>query len=1079
MRPPLLSGLLAGALALAACGSSEPSRSASDITLVSGNNQIGAAGQALALPLTVRVTDKSGDPVGGVTVAFEVVSGGGTVQTPAPTTSSQGLASTVWILGPTVGAPSAVTASAAGLTGSPLAFSAAVHAAPASTATILQGDGQSGLVGETLPTQVVAEFRDAFGNLATNQTVNWVVTGGGGSVSATSGQTDGQGQAFATWTLGYAAGNGQSLQARVATASATAAAAASLSPGSTLTVASGNHQLGLAGAALGGPVGVRVQTATGHDVANVPIGWSVATGGGQIAADTTVTDESGVASVTWTLGPGAGGQSITAGNGSLTPTSVTLDATAIVPSPSTITGTVTLVDSQLTALRASAARPAFSGAEPSRRGYVPGDRRPGTIPGELLVRFRASAIGAPTTVRPLRSVATAQVMEQAIRGRLQAHLSPGRVELTGLAPIIGAARIRVTELSRVDSVARALAADPAVAAVGPNGRMYVDGGPVRPGTIPNDLNYPNQSWHYSMIDLPRAWSITTGSASVIVAVLDNGIVFHHPALGAPGATYLTGGGNLRSDGYDFVSSAAVRLCASAGGGTVDNAGDGGGYDPDPSIPDDRDPTDGSCLGAREVLGSHGTHVAATIGAMGNDGILVTGVNWAVSIRPVRVLGLLYGDYLDIANGVLYAAGFSVNGPGGAIPGPAQPARIINMSLGGGCPDPAMDPLHDAIKTATNAGVLVVAAAGNEATTVPECPAAYSEVLSVGAVGPSGHRSSYSNYGSSVDIAAPGGDFIPPADGTWGVLSAVCDFTPLDANPTALCDPTPHGTFTGVGRYFGTSMSAPHVSGVAALLLAQDPSLTPAALKSRLMAYATPLDPSEQLGAGIVNARNALTQTTGPTRQVYVRAVNAATGEIVATAPAPGGNYTLSSLPDGNYFVEAGEDESGDGLIGLPGRRFGALGGISAPTAIAVSSSAGGFASFSVGFPVEKEPNDASTGASLLALDGAIEGSLSTTDVTDYYVFHAPQAGTYTFETTGFAGAFCSFALDLNTTLDLLDTGLGSVGQSVDIDALHNNYCSRITTSLSVGTYYLRVTRGDFFGTGPHVGRYVLQARTGP
>jgi hypothetical protein len=275
------------------------------------------------------------------------------------------------------------------------------------------------------------------------------------------------------------------------------------------------------------------------------------------------------------------------------------------------------------------------------------------------------------------------------------------------------------------------------------------------------------------------------------------------------------------------------------------------------------------------------------------------------------------------------------------------------------------------------------------------------------------------------------------------------------------------------------MAAPHVAGVAALLLAQDPSLTPAALRNRLLTYAAPLGTIEQIGAGVVNARNALSQTFGPARQILVRAVNAATGALVTTVSAPGGPYTIPALPDGSYFVVAGEDEEADGFIGLPGRRFGAFGGISSPTAVAVTASAGRFAALSVGFPVEREPNDAAPSAGLLLVDGAIEGSLSGTDQVDWYRIVIPAAGSYTFETTGFRGAFCSYAMDLNTTLDLLDQNLDSRGQSVDIDQASNNFCSRISVSLAVGTYFLRVTRGDFFGTGPHSGRYILQARAGP
>jgi hypothetical protein len=237
----------------------------------------------------------------------------------------------------------------------------------------------------------------------------------------------------------------------------------------------------------------------------------------------------------------------------------------------------------------------------------------------------------------------------------------------------------------------------------------------------------------------------------------------------------------------------------------------------------------------------------------------------------------------------------------------------------------------------------------------------------------------------------------------------------------------------------------------------------------------PIPPSLQLGSGIVNARNALTQTNGPTRQLFVRAVDAATGATVASAPATAGApYTLNSLADGSYFVVAGEDESGDGEIGMPGRRFGGFGGISSPTAVNVSGTAGGYAPFTAGFPVEEEANNTTASASRLVVPGSVQGSLTATDVVDVYRVQIPTAGTYSFETTGLSGAFCGFALDLDTVLELLDAGEAVLGTSVDIDTNNRNFCSRITQALTPGTYYLRVTRDV-----GHTGRYILQARTGP
>jgi subtilisin family serine protease len=561
---------------------------------------------------------------------------------------------------------------------------------------------------------------------------------------------------------------------------------------------------------------------------------------------------------------------------------------------------------------------------------------------------------------------------------------------------------------------------------------------------------------------------------VIVAVLDNGAVFHHPGVGAAGATYLTGGGNLRNDGYDFVHVSSTFLCSAEGGGAIDNAGDGNGYDPDPGTPDDRDPENGTgdpC--GRSSVGSHGTHVAGIIGGLGNNGADVTGVNWTVGIRPIRVLGISDGSYFDIAQGVLYAGGLPADdGSGGVLAPPAQPSRIINMSLGGPCLL-GPDPLHDAVQAVTNPGLpnggaLVVVSSGNDGTSEAPCPAAYDEVIAVGAVTAGKTRAAYSTFGSFVDIAAPGGDF-PTNDGSFGILSTTCDFA--TAPPPAPCNPN-------FAWYTGTSMSSPHVAGIAALLLAANPGLTPDQLRNRLLTYATPLDPNLETG-NLVNARNALTQTTAPARQLFVRAVDAATGATVATTTAmPGVPYSLTSLPDGNYFVVAGEDEGGDGDVGVPGRRFGAFGGVSSPTALAVSATAGGYAAFVAGYPIEEEPNNAEGTASRLIVDGAVRGDLSSFDATDMFLIQIGSAGTYTFETTGLSGAFCGFALDLDTVLDLFDTNQDVLGSSVDIDPAHNNYCSRISLSLTPGTYYLRVTR-DMVAGVPHVGRYVLQARAGP
>src|SRR5437870_8960556 len=422
---------------------------------------------------------------------------------------------------------------------------------------------------------------------------------------------------------------------------------------------------------------------------------------------------------------------------------------------------------------------------------------PAFTPNELLVRFRPSAIGAPPVGSlALASRAVAAAVGSAMRSRLAGYVAQGQVATTGVSPAVLTARLRVADPGRIEDIAALLRADPAVASVGRNGIAWASGRPLAPApaatTAGNDPFSPIQAWHYGMIDAPRAWDLTTGSASVLVAVVDDGTRFDHPDIAA----------NLTSDGYDFVSVGSPYPVRA--GGTADNTGDGDGYDADPTDPVsyDYDFTKG-CITGPSALGNHGLHVAGTIGAVGNNGEGGTGVNWTVRIRPVRVLDVIgLGTYYDVAQGILYAAGLPADdGTGTGTVQPTTGARVITLSLGGPQPDAT---LQDAVIAATNAGALVVAAAGNSGTSALNYPAAYAQALAVSAVGPDGRLASYSSYGPTVDIAAPGGDFADSSAGSfgasYGVLSTVWDF---QLNQ-------PRYAF-----YEGTSMATPHVTGVAA------------------------------------------------------------------------------------------------------------------------------------------------------------------------------------------------------------------------------------------------------------------------
>ncbi|MEO0972165.1 MAG: S8 family serine peptidase [Pseudomonadota bacterium] len=301
----------------------------------------------------------------------------------------------------------------------------------------------------------------------------------------------------------------------------------------------------------------------------------------------------------------------------------------------------------------------------------------------------------------------------------------------------------------------------------------------QPTVTPNDEFYSLQ-WHYPALGLPAAWDITQGDASVLVAVIDTGVLVDHPDFE----------GKL-TPGFDFISSA-------------NNALDGDGIDPDPDDPGDQASGGGSSF--------HGTHVAGTVGALTDNGTGVAGVGWNTRIMPLRVLGRFGGSDFDIAQAMRYAAGL----PNDSGRLPAQRADIINLSLGGPSFSQATQDLIDEVRAA---GVIVVAAAGNSSTSDPSFPAAYDGVISVAALDINNNAASYSNFGSSIDLAAPGGSTGTDVNGDGfgdGVLSTLGDDSGGDVR-------------FGFGFLQGTSMASPHVAGVFALMKAVAPALDPITL----------------------------------------------------------------------------------------------------------------------------------------------------------------------------------------------------------------------------------------------------------
>jgi len=410
-------------------------------------------------------------------------------------------------------------------------------------------------------------------------------------------------------------------------------------------------------------------------------------------------------------------------------------------------------------------------------------RRPAYVPGDVIVRYKSESMAAHRTGVQKLTAKSGQLLSMKVENFDGSELLPGlRV-------------VRVNEGDTLTAIS-ALRAQPDVLYAEPNYIIHAD-------VTPNDTHFvAGRQSSMTTIGAPQAWNTNTGSTSVVVGVIDQGIDTNHLDLAAniwtnpmPGAVSgITGDVH----GYNFVDN----------NGTLFTGAD---------------------------TETHATHVAGILGAVGNNGKGVAGVNWSVGLMSLKFLDSEgFGDTVDAIRACNYAKQMRTLWETAPVHTKGANIRVLNASFGGAG---FTNAFLQAINELNDAGILFVAAAGNttddgtrepDNDLVPHYPSSFDapNVIAVAATDQSdAFASTFSHFGSaSVDLAAPGDTILSttPHCSNPGPLPKPCEPAFTDANGD---------TYT---FFTGTSMSTPHVSGAAALLWAQNPNLTVAQVKNLLL-----------------------------------------------------------------------------------------------------------------------------------------------------------------------------------------------------------------------------------------------------
>jgi len=454
----------------------------------------------------------------------------------------------------------------------------------------------------------------------------------------------------------------------------------------------------------------------------------------------------------------------------------------------------------------------------------------------LIVKLRDQGAGVNTAIV---SPGQAQVLSAATG----VSLSPLRVVATGAQVLKLPYSMSVADAA---AIAESLSDDPNVEYAEPDRIMRPLAHLVGPPNDPLFLDAPHSQWHYldpaaepGGINLLAAWNInppvTMGDVNIVIAVIDSGVLLGHVDL--TGRTLA---------GYDFVSDPAVD-------GNDPDIGNVLGRDNDPTDPGDwvtaaEATNPGLFFGCPTTSSWHGTHIAGTVGAATNNATGGAGVNWTSMILPVRAVGKCVGFTSDIVDGMMWAAGLADSGSPDNLPN-ANPADVLNLSLGGiGACGPTFQTAIDQI---TAAGTVVVVAGGNDnLDAAVSQPGNCNGVITVAAINRAGGKASYSNFGTTVEIAAPGGDAPVNSD---GVLSTHDSGATIAANDDFF------------DHLAGTSMATPHVAGVISLMLSANGALNPTQVLQKLQATARAFPITcTGCGAGIVDAAQAVQSASNVT-----------------------------------------------------------------------------------------------------------------------------------------------------------------------------------------------------------------------